>query len=106
MKAGRIKICGTPLVKEGPSPAQEVLEEQGEIFSCGGVYLGLHHAPRILDDALEVVFLPNHRREILILNGENTSRISSEGGQELASSPQDRPSTGTTLRRFFKESLN
>ncbi len=104
---GKQKIqCGRILDRTEVTPAQEVLAEHGEIFSCGGVYLGLNRQSPPKPDRFEYLSLPNHRDEILVLNNQEVHRRS---GDEIALSTtphRDPASPELALRRFFKESLN
>jgi len=101
------KYCGKLVPKEEKiSPAQEVLNQQGEIFSCGGVYLGLNRIEVPKRDYFEFLSLPNHFKEVLVLNNQKPYRMPGRTNEEGTLHPQERPSSEDTLRRFFKESLN
>lgn len=107
MKVNRIqKDCGTFLQKPESVPAREVLNDHGEIFSCGGVYLGLNRSAVPFNDKFEYLFLPNQLQDVLVLNNRKIHRLPGRFTQEGILSPQERTSTQETLRRFFKESLN
>jgi len=100
------KACGTSLEKPEKVPAREVLNDQGEIFSCGGVYLGLNRPAVPFNAKFEYLFLPNHLMDVIVLNNRKIHRLPGRITEEGHLSPQERTSTQETLRRFFKESLN
>jgi hypothetical protein len=94
------------MVDPEPAPAQEVLNEQGEIFSCGGVYLGLNRPSIPLTDRFDFLHLPNRHKGVLTLNHQKVHRLPGEVLNEGLMPHQERLSTEETLRRFFKENLN
>ena len=98
--------CGKPIEIEAPSPAQDILSDHGEIFSCGGVYLGLNRQAPPMADNFEFLQLPNHYKETLVLNNQKVYRAPGEINHVGNLAPQETPSPEDALRRFFKESLN
>ncbi len=102
-------LCGRR-VEQGPAaapvPAQEILQEQGAIFSCGGVYLGLNRMPVRELDHFEYLHLARPQGNALVLN--NLRPYRKPGYKEVVGSltSQDREKAEQTLHRFFKESLN
>lgn len=106
MKTLRKRNCGTPIKIEAPSPAQDVLSDHGEIFSCGGVYLGLNRQAPAIADHFEILHLPNHHKETLVLNNQKIYRTPGEPNHVGNLTPQETSTPEEALRRFFKESLN
>ena len=107
MKEENKKNCGSPLPREEITPAHEVLNEQGEIFSCGGVYLGMNPSPIPLEDHIEYLFFPNHQQDVMVMNHQKPYRVPARHCPEGVMAPQESSSSPeSTLRRFFKESLN
>ena len=99
-------MCGRPIEVEGESPTQEVLGEHGEIFSCGGVYLGLNRPAPKMSTRFEFLHLPTHQKEVLVLNDLKVHRRPSRGEADEVVSYQENSTPEDALRRFFKESLN
>lgn len=99
-------MCGRPIEVEGESPAQEVLGDHGEIFSCGGVYLGLNRPAPKMSTRFECLHLPTYQKEVLVLNDTKIHRRPSRGEEAELVSYQESSSPEDALRRFFKESLN
>ena len=98
--------CGRPIEAEGESPAQEILGEHGEIFSCGGVYLGLNRPSPKLSNKFEYLHLPNYQQEVVVLNNQKIHSRPSRGQKEAVVSYQENSTPEEALRKFFKESLN
>jgi hypothetical protein len=98
--------CGRPIDVEGESPAQEVLGEHGEIFSCGGVYLGLNRPAPRMSSRFEFLHLPTYQKEVLVLNDLKVYRRPTRGQTEEVVSYQESSTPEEALRKFFKESLN
>lgn len=105
VKRGKRK-CGTLLEKPETHPAREVLDDQGEIFSCGGVYLGLNRPSVPLTDRFEILHLPNYLQGSVVLNNRKILRRAGITGDSDGPPAQEPTSTQETLKRFFKESLN
>ncbi len=98
--------CGSPSFNTEKSPDQEILEEQGGIFSCGGVYLANCMEPPLKSKGPDFLFLPNHGKEVLVFKGTELQRRSGPREQLGEGSYQEKASPQDALRRFFKESLN
>jgi hypothetical protein len=98
--------CGRPIEVEVESPAQEVLGQHGEIFSCGGVYLGLNRGSPKMSARFQSLHLPTHRQEVLVLNDLKVHRRPARGETEDLVSYQESSTPEDALRKFFKESLN
>lgn len=106
MKTTRKNQCGRQVERMQVTPAQEVLADHGEIFSCGGVYLGLNRDEPRRPDRFEFWQLPNHAQETLVLNNHQV-QVRASAQLSLGDAPLQEPgSAETALRRFFKESLN
>ncbi len=101
-------LCGRRVERGAmtPIPAQEILQEQGAIFSCGGVYLGLNRMPIRELDHFQCLHLARPQGSALVLN--NLRPYRKPGYKEVAGNltSQERERTEQTLQRFFKESLN
>lgn len=99
--------CGSVVVNREKSPDQQLLEEKGEILSCGGVYLSPSPAPRFKkEDSYQFLFLPNHRQGVIMY--KNLEAMSSTE-QELSVEGASIREAGTSheaLRRLFREGLN
>lgn len=100
------KHCGTIINPTEENPTGEVLNQQGEIFSCGGVYLGLTRPVMPLKDKFEFLHLGTPHRGPIVLNHRKFYRMSGGEDHEGTLTPKERPSPHDTLRKFFKESLN
>ncbi len=98
--------CGTVAPNQETSSAQEVLDEKGEIFSCGGVYLGQCRQPLFKPGKNQFLHLPTHHHEVLVLKNHRLFRLVGENGDVTRASFQEIHTTQETLRKFFKESLN
>lgn len=106
MKLEVKRNCGRQVPASQESPAQEVLNEQGEIFSCGGVYLGTNRVPSEMGDEFSFLHLPNHRKQTIVMNHQRPFRLPGEPAEEGELATGERPSAESAIRRFFKESLN
>lgn len=98
--------CGTQIQEAEASPAQEILNESGEIFSCGGVYLGLNRQMPPFNDKFGYLHLPNYPKDVLVLNNLKIHRLPGHKSSEGMLRHSGGSSSQDTLRRFFKESLN
>jgi hypothetical protein len=106
MKAEGKRKCGKMVEALGLSPAQEVLADHGEIFSCGGVYLGLNRSTPAMANRFECLFLPNYHKDVVVLNNKQVYRRTGLNQTHGTAQPREVPSPEQALRRFFKESLN
>ncbi len=97
--------CGSEAINSESTPAKEVLEEQGAIFSCGGVYLGLNRPSVPMEDRFDFLFSPGHGKKCVLFNHGKMHRRAGEKSSETIS-PQGQNSPQETLKRFFRESLN
>lgn len=98
--------CGSVSQNPEKSPHQEILEDQGEIFSCGGVYLGnCFELPKGAAKT-DFVHLPNHHKGVMVYQGGKLQRRSVLELNGATLPVEDRTSAGDTIRRFFKDSLN
>ena len=98
--------CGSILQRGEKSPDQEMLEEKGEILSCGGVYLSPAPTPSLRGPTYHFLFLPNFRRGVIMY--KNLEEVSSTQ-QELDLNAGSLTEAGTsheTLRKIFREGLN
>jgi hypothetical protein len=98
--------CGSASPNAEKSPHQEILEEQGEIFSCGGVYLANCYDPPPTARGVDYLHLPNRGQGVMVFKGGRLHRRTDVRGGEEIKGLADKSSSGETLRRFFKESLN
>ena len=106
MKTNHKNQCGRMVDRTQATPAQEVLAEHGEIFSCGGVYLGLNRDQPRRPTHFQFMNLPNHQKETVVLNNLRVHRRSGDTQSVNASPLPENNSAESALRRFFKESLN
>ncbi|MFO1464662.1 MAG: hypothetical protein U1F66_12880 [bacterium] len=99
--------CGSIVTNQEKSPDQQLLEEKGEILSCGGVYLSASPAPVFKkEDTYQFLFLPNYRQGVIMY--KNLEAMSSTE-QELHLGETSLREVGTSheaLRRLFREGLN
>jgi len=99
--------CGSIFINEEKSPDQQLLEEKGEILSCGGVYLSTSPAPSFKkEDTYQLLFLPNFRQGVIMY--KNLEAMTSTD-QELQVGDASMREVGTSheaLRRLFREGLN
>jgi len=98
--------CGSISPNKEKSPHQEILEEQGEIFSCGGVYLGNFFEVPNTSPKTDLLHLPNHHQGVMVFKGGKMLRRSDADFIGSTPATGEQTSTGDTLRRFFRESLN
>jgi len=98
--------CGALSPNPERSPDQEVLEEQAEIFSCGGVYLADCQSIPAPAKKTDYLFLPTHRKETLVYRGTKLVRRSGTDSASAGAIPQERSASSEVLKKFFKESLN
>lgn len=106
MKTRVREECGSAAPNDEKSPAQTTLETQGEIFSCGGVYLSPIRDIPLRRESLQYLHLPNHAKEVVMLKNQKVLRWKDTGEDSQKPSFQEAPQTGDTIRRFFKEGLN
>lgn len=114
MKANSRQKCGRLVEASELAPAQETLASQGEIFSCGGVYVGLHREDTLPNpmkakkEATAFWHLPNHQKEVLVLQKDKVSKATQPAAEPAAANfqAQEGFQTVDTIRRLFKESLN
>ncbi len=99
--------CGSIFINEEKSPDQQLLEDKGEILSCGGVYLSASPAPAFKkEDTYQLLFLPNYRQGVIMY--KNLEAMTSTD-QELQVGGTTMHEVGTSheaLRRLFREGLN
>ena len=99
--------CGSVVTNHEKSPDQQILEEKGEILSCGGVYLPPAETPSPLKEpSYQFLFLPNFRQGVIMYR--NLEAQCSNDPEITLQDPTLREA-GTSheaLRRFFKEGLN
>ena len=99
--------CGSIVLNEEKSADQQLLEDKGEILSCGGVYLAPTSAPSFKkEDTYQFLFLPNFRQGVVMY--KNLEAMSSTE-QEMEISGGSLREVGTSheaLRRLFREGLN
>ena len=98
--------CGRLIEEQVLAPAQEVLEQQGSIFSCGGVYVGTQAQPLPRPKSFQFVHLTNHQKDVLVLNHQKVYRVSGRDESINGVTPGRVASPQETIRRLFKESLN
>lgn len=98
--------CGTTAEIAPQNPAQGILNDHREVFSCGGVYLGLNRQSPKLADRFDFVHLPNHAKDVVVLNNQRIHRRPGTSDAPGVLSPREVSSPEEALRRFFKESLN
>ena len=99
--------CGTLVINEEKSPDQELLEEKGEILSCGGVYLSPSPAPSFKKkDTYQFLFLPDHRQGVIMyknleamVHDHNEPTLGQNSLREAGTSHE-------ALRRLFREGMN
>lgn len=98
--------CGTQVEPPPQNPAQGILSDHREVFSCGGVYLGLNRDTAKLADHFDFVHLPNHAKDVVVLNNQRVHRRPGTYDAPGVLSPSEVSTPEEALRRFFKESLN
>ena len=98
--------CGSISPNLEKSPHQEILEEQGEIFSCGGVYLANCFEPPLKLSGVDFLHLNNHQKGVLVFKGGQLHRRTGAPIGVGANGFADKASPGEAIKRFFKESLN
>lgn len=98
--------CGSVSPNLEKSPHQEILEEQGEIFSCGGVYLANCFEPPIKTTGVDFLHLNNHQKGVMVFKGGKLHRRTDASRGVGANGLADKASPGEAIKRFFKESLN
>jgi hypothetical protein len=89
------------------SPDQEILEQKGGIFSCGGVYISQAEAPEFKGHPHQFLHLPHHQKGVMVLKGYEIFRrpdFSDEFSEPKV--PEEEVSSQDALRRLFKEGLN
>ena len=106
MKPSLQQGCGSIAPNSEPSPAKEVLEEQGEIFSCGGVYLSTARPLSRKAGGAKFLHLPNRNREVLTILGSKVQRRGQTVSEWDEESLSDVGTSTDVLRRLSKESLN
>jgi len=106
MKSRGEEGCGSIALNSERAPAQEVLDDKAEIFSCGGVYLSQCRKPFLRNERFQYLHLPNRQREVMVLKNHKIYRLMGIEGDSSRASYEEISSTQETLRRFFKESLN
>ena len=99
--------CGSIVPREEKkTPDQEMLEEKGGIFSCGGVYLPPALTPSPRKPSYDCLFLPNFRRNVILY--KNLEAIGATE-QEMDVNQGSLAEAGTSheaLRKIFREGLN
>jgi hypothetical protein len=106
MKTRGSEECGSVAPNQERSPAQETLDEKGEIFSCGGVYLSQCRKPMLRGEGYRYLHLPTHQRKVMVLKNLEIHRLAGDDEDSRRATFQEVNSTQETLRRFFKEGLN
>lgn len=115
MKAKNRQKCGRLVEVSELAPAKETLASHGEIFSCGGVYLGLNREAnlpnpgKIKQKPVPTYWhLPNYQKEVLVFNRGQMRRASHQAPAQDSGNfnPQGTLQTEEAIRRLFKESLN
>lgn len=106
MKTRVEEDCGSPAPNPEKSQAQATLETQGEIFSCGGVFLSPMRYIPPRRESLQYLHLPTRQKEVVLIKNQKVLRWKESGGDAQKPAFQEAASTPETLRRFFKEGLN
>jgi hypothetical protein len=106
MKTRVKEDCGSAAPNDEKSAAQTTLETQGEIFSCGGVYLSPIRDTPLRRESLQYLHLPNRGKEVVMLKNQKVMRWKDNGEDSHKPSFQEAPISTDTIRRFFKEGLN
>lgn len=99
--------CGSIVLNDEKSPDQQLLEEKGEILSCGGVYLAPTTAPSFKkEDTYQFLFLPNYRQGVVMYKNLEAMNSSQEELYPGGASMREAGTSHEALRRLFREGLN
>lgn len=99
--------CGSIVVNTEKSPDQQLLEEKGEILSCGGVYLSPSAAPSFKkEDTYQLLFLPNYRQGVIMYKNLEAMSSTQEDLYPSGGSIREAGTSHEALRRLFREGLN
>lgn len=99
--------CGSIVVNSEKSADQQLLEEKGEILSCGGVYLSTSPAPSFKKkDTYQFLFLPNHQQGVIMYKNLEAMSSSEEDLYVSNGTIREAGTSHDALRRLFREGLN
>ena len=106
-KTGPGSNCGSIVLNAEKSPDQQLLEEKGEILSCGGVYLAPSSIPSFRkEDSYQFLFLPNHRQGVVMYKNLEAMHSTEEELYLSGGSMREAGTSHEALRRLFREGLN